>query len=104
MLKDNIRNIDKYISLDPALGGFRSGEMHDIRVDESFVVDRDRTTLFLVGKGRCSFALSWRENENNREVLAVMDAAEGDFVLYLPGEPYTLRPQENSLVRMWRAV
>ncbi len=104
MLKDNIRNIDKYISLDPALRGFKNDEMHDITVSESFVVDRDRTTLFLVGKGRCSFALSWRENENNREVLAVMDAAEGEFVLYLPGEPFTLRPQKDSLVRMWRAV
>ncbi len=104
MLRDNIKNIDKYLSLDPALRGFRREEMKEATPAESFVVDRDNTTLFLVEKGRCSFALGWRENENNMEVLAVIDAREGDFVLYLPGEPYTLRFADGSLVREWRAL
>lgn len=104
MLKDNIKNIDKYLSLDTSLTGFRIDGMHEVDPAASFVVDRDNTTIFLVEKGRSSFALGWRENENNSEVLAVMDAGEGDFVLYLPGEPYTLRPQKGALVKVWRAL
>ncbi len=104
MLKDNIDNIDKYLSLDVSLTGFRRNEMETAEKCESFVVDSDNTTLFLVEKGECSFALSWRENENNREVLAVMKAEKGEFVLYLPGEPFTLRPSDDAVVKVWGKV
>lgn len=102
MLKDNISNIDRYTSLDPVLRSFKRDDMIDLPPTENFVVDRECTTLLFVEKGRCSFSLSWRENENNREVLAVMDTKEGEFVLYLPGEPYTARPQDGAVVKMWR--
>ena len=104
MLKDNIDNIDKYLSLDVSLSGFRRNEMSIAEQCDSFVVDSDNTTLFLVEKGECSFALSWRENENNREVLAVMKAEEGEFVLYLPGEPFTFRPSGEAVIRVWGKV
>lgn len=104
MLKDNIKNIDRFIFLDPLLDGFRRDEMHEALPPESFICDRDNTTLFLVEKGRCSFALGWRENENNREVLAVMNALENEFVLYLPGEPYTFRSDDGAIVKVWGKV
>ena len=104
MLKDNIDNIDKYLSLDVSLSGFRRSEMETAEECDSFVVDSYNTTLFLVEKGEATFALSWRENENNREVLAVMKAGEGEFVLYLPGEPFTFRKSPETVIKEWGKV
>ncbi len=102
MLKDRIENIDKYYSLDNSLRDFSNEVLLSAKEEESFSCDKLHTTLFFVEDGKSSFATSWRENELNREVLAVMRAQKGEFVLYLPGEPYVIRNDKNANVKVWR--
>ncbi len=104
MLKDRLTELDRYRSLDVSLSHFRKDDMKDAGESDTFAVDSNNTRLFLVEKGEASFATSWRENENNREVLAVMKAVEGEFVLFLPGEPFIFRESEGSDVKVWRLV
>ncbi len=102
MLKDNIENLKKYICLDDDLSLFSIEKC--ITSDSSsaaFEVDKNKTHLFCVLKGEADFATSWRENENNREVLAACKAREGEFVLYLPGEPYAYHLLDAARVGMW---
>ncbi len=102
MLKDRIENLSKYNGLDEALKGFSFDKLISPPSFSSFAVDKAKTTLFYVEKGEGNFATSWRDNENNREVLSVMKAGVGEFVLYLPGEPYTYKCDDDSVVKIWK--
>lgn len=102
MLKDRIENIGKYNGLDEALKSFSLDKLSSPEPYSSFIVDKNKTTLFYVEKGEADFATSWRDNGNNREVLAVIKAEEGEFVLYLPGEPYTYKKTDDSGVKIWK--
>lgn len=101
MLKDRTDNLSKYIVLDESLSSFSPVKAKEIVSFSDFVVDKEHSVLFFVDCGEVSFATSWRENELNREVLAVMRAGKGEFVLYLPGEPYLVKCDENASVRYW---
>lgn len=103
MLKDNIGNLSKYICLDDDISLFSLEKGSEVTPFSSFIVDRKKTSIFYVEEGEANFATSWRENENNREILAVMNAKKGEFVLYLPGEPFAFRPLCGAEVKMWRA-
>ena len=102
MLKDRIENIGKYNGLDEALKSFSLDKLSSPAPYSSFMVDKEKTTLFYVEKGEVDFATSWRDNENNREVLAVIKAEEGEFVLFLPGEPYIYKNTDFSVVKIWK--
>ena len=102
MLKDKKENLSRYLGLDDSLSSFSVGESEVSGEYSSFVVDRKSTTVFFVEKGTSSFATGWRENRDNREVLGVITAGEGEFVLYLPGEPMVAKPSEGSVIRVWR--
>ncbi len=102
MLKDRIENIGKYNGLDEALKSFSLDKLSSPELYSFFIVDKNKTTLFYVEKGEVDFATSWRDNENNREVLAVIKAEAGEFVLYLPGEPYTYKKTDDSFVEIWK--
>ncbi len=100
MLKDRLENLSKYRSLDDSLSSFTPGKTDDLPSFSDFVVDKEHTTLFTVDEGEGRFATGWRENRDNREVLGVMTASKGEFVLYLPGEPFIVRA-EDSTIRYW---
>ncbi len=102
MLKDRIANLGKYTSLDFKLSSFSPDRAEKSGEYSSFIVDRMRTTIFLVDEGTSDFATGWRENSNNREVLGVMKAQKDEFVLFLPGEPMIAKPEGNSSIRVWR--
>lgn len=102
MLKDKIENLGKYNGLDETLKSFSLDKLNWVDSYSAFVVDKNKTTLFYVENGEGSFATSWRDNENNREVLAVIKAEKGEFVLFLPGEPYTLKSDEDSVIKIWK--
>ncbi len=101
MLKDTTDNLERYYPLDNSLSTYSSGDGVKVDSFSEFIVDKEHTVLFTVENGGGSFATSWRENELNREVLAVMRAKTGEFVLYLPGEPYLVKCDENSSIRFW---
>ncbi|MBQ0072085.1 MAG: hypothetical protein KBS81_09595 [Spirochaetales bacterium] len=98
MVKDIISNLDKYYSLDERLKHLMTYKEDTVGKYAEFKIDRETTEIFVVERGQASFATSWRENRENHEVTAVMTAQEGEFVIYLPGEPIAVTPAEGALV------
>lgn len=58
---------------------------------EYFVVQDKHPVLFLVVSGSCSFATTWRETPDTKEVTALVNAKKNEFVFFLPGEPFLLK-------------
>lgn len=98
MVKDTISNLKNYYSLDERLKHLITYKEEPVERYLEFKIDNQATELFVVEEGSCSFATSWRENRDNHEVTAVMTAKQGEFILYLPGEPIAVTPSENAVV------
>lgn len=99
MLKEKIVNLKKYYSLDHELSKLDLYNLNNAKISNTFMVDKEHSKLFIVENGEANCATSWRDNENNREVTGVINAKEGEFVLYLPGEPYVVRYNLGSVVK-----
>ena len=91
MIKDKTQNISKYSSLDDRIRNLSSYRAQKNREYREFSVDKEATNIFFVKEGSISAATGWRENRENREVTGVVNVSEGEFVLYLPGEPFALK-------------
>lgn len=92
-----------YSCLDDDISRFSKEKSTVVSSSSSFEVDKNKSSIFYVERGEAVFATSWRENENNREVLAAVRAEEGEFVLYLPGEPFAVKDYDGAVVEIWRA-
>ena len=97
MVKDSLDNIRRYYGLVDKLDSFRE---EDIPAFYGFIEDREYPRLFIVRRGSAVFATSWRENPLSREATGAITASEGEFVLYLPGEPILVKTAEDSSVSM----
>lgn len=97
MIKDKIENINKYIGLDDRLRNIDRYKNEKNRQYREFSVDKEATNIFIVNSKSITAATGWRENRENREVTGVMTVNEGEFVLYLPGEPFALK-NEDALI------
>ncbi len=102
MLSDKCLNLREYFSLDEKLKNIALKDSDEIPEFNSFIVDRSCSYLFTVNKGEAFFATSWRENPSSMEALAVIDAKQGEFVLYLPGEPIIAKAGEGSEVSLYK--
>ena len=101
MVKDSTKNLNSYYSLDEKLREIKSYESQEILVYRGFAVDKEHTSVFLVNKGEGLFATSWRENPDSRDVTGLVSAKQGDFVLYLPGEPMLVKCGEDSEISLF---
>ena len=97
MVKDKLENLGKYIALDERIKSINSFRVEKNREYTGFSVDKEATNIFVVVKGKANAATGWRDNRENREVKGVITLDEGDFVLYLPGEPFALNTVEGTI-------
>ena len=104
MVKDSISNISRYYSLDERLKNLTEAKVRATRSYREFSVDKDATNIFVVKKGEARAATGWRENRENREVTGVVSIREGEFVIFLPGEPMAITLMEDSEVEHRRLV
>ena len=95
MVKDRLENLIDYVGLDDRIRNIDSFRLEKNRDYKSFVVDKEATNIFLVIKGKANAATGWRDNRENKEVTGVVTLEEGEFVLYLPGEPFALNTSEG---------
>ena len=95
MVKDRLENLIDYVGLDDRIRNIDSFRLEKNRDYKSFVVDKEATNIFLVIKGKANAATGWRDKRENREVTGVGTLEEGEFVLYLPGEPFALNTSEG---------
>ena len=97
MVKDRMKEIARYWSLSEGLRAISSSQASPLPDFHGFRTDRSHTVVFVLSRGSASFSTSWRENPDSREATAVVRASAGDFVLYLPGEPYIMRSDDPEL-------
>ncbi len=105
MVKDSLVNLEKYSSLcnDISIVRKKSGEKIDPLT--AFIRDKEHLTLILVEEGEATFFLSWRENEQTNDCIAALPLKKGEFVLFLPSEPYCIKFDEaTSICKRWSIV
>ncbi len=92
MVVDKMRNVGKYSALSEDIR--RIGQLSPSHLPDfyGYRVDREHTVVFSVLSGDVLFSTSWRENPESRDANAAVTAAGGDFALFLPGEPFLMRP------------
>ena len=92
MVVDKMRNVGKFSALSEDIR--RIGQLSPSHLPDfyGYRVDREHTVVFSVLSGDVLFSTSWRENPESRDANAAAAAAGGDFALFLPGEPFLMRP------------
>ncbi|MGN1164449.1 MAG: hypothetical protein ACI4S4_06585 [Candidatus Ornithospirochaeta sp.] len=90
--------------MDDRLKDLQSAKTRSVRSYREFSVDKEATNIFVVTKGEVRAATGWRENRENREVTGVVSVGEGEFVLYLPGEPMAVTVEDGCIVEHRRLV
>ena len=91
MILDNISRLNSYRTLCPELSSLERRCPLDISCFDEYAVDKEHFALFLVDGGGYLASTTWRENPYSREAVAALRLSSGQFVLFLPGEPYLLR-------------
>ncbi len=91
MVIDKMRNMCKYSALSEDIR--RMDELKPSALPDfyGYRVDRKHTAVFSVLSGSVLFSTTWRENPESRDANAAVTAKSGDFVLFLPGEPFLMR-------------
>ena len=91
MVIDKMRNVCKYSALSEDIR--RMDELKPFALPDfyGYRVDRKHTAVFSVLSGSVLFSTTWRENPESRDANAAVTAKSGDFVLFLPGEPFLMR-------------
>lgn len=91
MVIDKMRNVCKYSALSEDIR--RMDELKPSALPDfyGYRVDRKHTAVFSVLSGSVLFSTTWRENPESRDANAAVIAKSGDFVLFLPGEPFLMR-------------
>ena len=92
MVIDRMRNVSRYAMLSEGLRKIAAARSCPVPDFHGYRTDRDHTVVFSVTAGEAVFSTSWRENPDSRDAKAVVRASAGDFVLFLPGEPFIMRP------------
>ena len=95
MVLDRLKSIGRYHSLDEALARLQDVPAEPIPAFYGYRVS-DSTVVFTVERKRLIASTTWRENPGSREASAAAAASEGDFVLFLPGEPYLVKAEDED--------
>lgn len=102
MVKDSLVNLEKYSSLCNDLSVVRKNEGEKIDSLSSFIRDKEHLTLIFVEEGEATFFLSWRENNETNDCIAALPLRKGEFVLFLPSEPYCVKfDKATSICKRW---
>ena len=101
MIKDKIKNLIKIEGLLESLKDVPFMTGCDIDYSSSFSVDRKRSCLYEVLKGRARALTTWRETPESKEVTALFTVEEGECVLYFPGEPHLVMPVDDAEISIF---
>ena len=88
MVVDELKNIQKYEAILPALKDYKSYLYSECEDMNAFHSDSKKSTLIISKEGSCKLATTWREVKNSRDTTAVIILKEGEFALFLPSEKY----------------
>ena len=101
MVIDKMRNVCKYSALSEDIR--RMDELKPSALPDfyGYRVDRKHTAVFSVLSGSVLFSTTWRENPESRDANAAVTAKSGDFVLFLPGEPFMMRADDGAVIDMY---
>ena len=91
MVIDKMRNVCKYSALSEDIRRMDELKRSALPDFYGYRVDRKHTAVFSVLSGSVLFSTTWRENPESRDANAAVTAKSGDFVLFLPGEPFLMR-------------
>ena len=106
MVRDDVRNLHSYFPLDEALRHISEEKTEEVPVFHSFNVNKACTVIVTVEKGSITASTSWRESPESRDVTAAVKAKSGEFVLFLPGEPFLVRfdtEETEAVMRVLRS-
>lgn len=98
MVKDKSRKLIEMTFLDEKLSHL--GDLESIEVDykRTFSVDSSYSHFFEVLSGTAVIATTWREMPESDEVTGLFTLKAGDAALFLPGEPFLVKPGQDSQV------
>ena len=99
-----MRNLRFFFPLDEALRNVSESEVKEIPVFHSFHVDKKNTVIFTVERGSLTATTSWRENPESRDVTAAVKVRSGEFVLFLPGEPFLVKCDTEDTEAVMRVL
>lgn len=103
MVSDRLESLSLYRTLAEGIMSYMESSPGSVPPSDSYSIDRERTVIFIIDKGRAVFSTSWRETPDSKEPSMALEAGEGDFVLFLPGEPFLVKTGDAS-VRMYRVA
>ena len=95
MLSDNLENLNRYISLDEAIRDDALSNEEELPAFHGFMKDNEHSVLFIAREGGGIASTSWRETPLSREATAALRFKEEDFVLFLPGEPFIVKAEDE---------
>ena len=101
MVIDRMRNLCKYRTLSEGIQAMDGRCRASIPDFYGYRTDKDHTVVFSVSEGSALFSTSWRENPGSRDANAAVRASAGDFVLFLPGEPFMMRADDGAVIDMY---
>ena len=90
--------VDEMTFLDEKLSHL--GDLESIEVDykRTFSVDDSYSHFFEVLSGTAVIATTWREMPESDEVTGLFTLKAGEAALFLPGEPFLVKPGQDSQV------
>lgn len=98
MVKSKMKELIKMIFLDESLKNIASMDGMEVEEKRSFSVDAKYSRLFEVLSGSCMIATTWREMPESDEVTGLFTLKAGEAALFLPGEPFLVKPGQDSQV------
>ena len=96
MVSDSLSNLSTYYSLDEELRKLSSYDGEVLPSFYGFRREKDRSVIFTVERGTAIASTSWRETPESMEPISALRVATGSFVLFLPGEPFIVKAEDEN--------
>ena len=96
MVSDTLENLSLYYPLDEEIRKLSSYEGEEIPSFYGFRCEKERSVIFTVESGSALASTSWRESPLSMEPLSALHVKAGSFVLFLPGEAFIVKAEDES--------
>lgn len=96
MVSDSLSNLSTYFSLDEELRKLSSYDGGVLPSFYGFRREKERSVIFTVESGSAIASTSWRETPESMEPISALRVTAGSFVLFLPGEPFIVKAEDEN--------
>ena len=96
MVSDSLSNLSTYYSLDEELRKLSSYDGEVMPSFYGFRREKERSVIFTVESGSAIASTSWRETPESMEPISALLVPAGSFVLFLPGEPFIVKAEDEN--------